>query len=134
MGAGGSNIPEYDPSKDKCRPKLDLYLNCVKAKKDGLKEGDECLNEAQLYKFCRKEEKREILEKSLRDTAAEIFKNSQDEAHRAIEKADQAVKINREVAEKAIKDVGHEAEAALAEAKRLAEDVWETSTKGKEKK
>ena len=70
----GSNIsvPDYDPTKDKCHSLLLNYVNCVEGKKNGLKEGDECLRESQLYKKCRADEKREIIAQAQADMKAKL--------------------------------------------------------------
>ncbi len=49
----------YNASIDPCANFLDAYLLCVESKKDGLKEGDECSEEKERYKVCRKETKAE---------------------------------------------------------------------------
>lgn len=104
MGVGDSKDRSYDPSKDLCHPHLQTYLKCVEGKREGLKEGDECLAEAQSYKTCRKEERREILEKSLREQAEDILKKKQ------------------LTAETVLKDIEHQAELVLSDAKKKAEE------------
>jgi hypothetical protein len=40
---------------DPCKPLIESYLSCVEGKTRGLSEGDECKQEAEIYKKCRKE-------------------------------------------------------------------------------
>ena len=44
--------------EDPCEPFMNLYLRCVKNKDRGLSEGDECENEANQYKTCRRDQKK----------------------------------------------------------------------------
>ena len=48
----------YDKLQDPCNTRLEAYLVCVEAKKNGLREGDECLEESEAYKACRAEQKK----------------------------------------------------------------------------
>lgn len=44
--------------EDPCESFMNLYLKCVKNKDRGLSEGDECENEANQYKTCRRYQKK----------------------------------------------------------------------------
>eukprot|EP00752_Nemacystus_decipiens_P004165 g3808.t1 len=43
-----------EEAKDACAEAMGAYLRCVEGKADGLREGDECIDEAEAYKKCRK--------------------------------------------------------------------------------
>ena len=43
---------------------MESYLECVEGKTRGLSEGDECLQEAESYKKCRKENNKNTKKKS----------------------------------------------------------------------
>jgi hypothetical protein len=49
---------------DPCKPMMESYLECVEGKTRGLSEGDECLQEAESYKKCRKENNKNTKKKS----------------------------------------------------------------------
>jgi hypothetical protein len=47
----------YSNKNDPCYPQLMSYLKCVEAHTDGLAEGDDCMNETNVYKACRTQHK-----------------------------------------------------------------------------
>ncbi|CAN0315298.1 unnamed protein product [Laminaria digitata] len=44
---------EQKEKEDPCAEAMAAYLRCVEGKADGLREGDECVDEAEAYKKCR---------------------------------------------------------------------------------
>ena len=54
-----SNVDDESPApNDPCQNAMNSYLKCVENHKDGLSDGDECLDEAKVYKACRSEVKK----------------------------------------------------------------------------
>ena len=59
MGSNESKTEkEFDDSNDPCVNHLKSYLKCVEKHENGLSEGDECLDESESYRLCRKSQKK----------------------------------------------------------------------------